>query len=419
MTSRERVNASLNHVQPDKIAVDFCGHACSGMHVDVLARLREYYGLEKKPITVWDAYLMIGEMDDDLRDIIGVDTYPAMGPGVLLGMNRYPLKKWTTLQGQEVLVPQDFVTTPDGKGGLYAYPCGDLSAGPSAHMPANGLYFDAIIRQDPIDEDNMNPDDNLQEFGVLTDADLQFIVDQVDKAYASGKAVVMNMPGLGYGDAGLLPGEGLRHPKGIRDIAEWYMAPLLYPDYVNEVFTRQNKIALTNLKLINDACGDRIDVAIGCMTDFAHQTGLMTSLEVFRELYLPHYQEVNGWIHKNTRWKTMKHCCGAVRDLLPLLIEAGFDSINPVQCSAVGMEPQALKNDFGKQLTFWGGAVDTQQLLPHGTPEQVRRQVLERCEIFGRDGGFICNPIHNVQADVPTENIVAFIDAVKEFNGEK
>jgi len=134
-------------------------------------------------------------------------------------------------------------------------------------------------------------------------------------------------------------------------------------------------------------------------------------------LYFPYYQRVNEWIHSHTQWKTFKHSCGAVAKFLPSFIEAGFDILNPVQCSAVGMEPEQLKANFGDRIVFWGGGVDTQRLLPFGSPAEVREQVLRRCEVFAPGGGFVFNTIHNVQAGTPVANIVAMLDAVHEFNG--
>jgi uroporphyrinogen-III decarboxylase len=136
-------------------------------------------------------------------------------------------------------------------------------------------------------------------------------------------------------------------------------------------------------------------------------------------MWLPFYKRMNDWIHENTNWKTFKHCCGAAEPLLPNLIEAGFDIINPVQIAAKGMDPAHLKKTYGKDLVFWGGGMDTQKVLPYGTPAEVREHVLSNCEIFSPGGGFIFNAVHNVQANVPLENIVAAIDAVKEFNGQK
>jgi uroporphyrinogen-III decarboxylase len=138
---------------------------------------------------------------------------------------------------------------------------------------------------------------------------------------------------------------------------------------------------------------------------------------VFRELYFPYYKRLNEWIHKNTNWKTLKHSCGSVERFIDSFIECGFDILNPVQCSAAGMDPVHLKQRYGDRLVFWGGGVDTQQVLPFGTPAQVRRQVLERCEVFSGNGGFVFNTIHNIQAQTPVENVVAMMDAVREFGG--
>ena len=417
MNSRERVAASLAHRRPDRVPLDFGGMINTHMHVSCLEGLVRHYGLPPRLIRTLDPFTMAGIVDDDLAAAIGVDVVGVCGPGTLFGVPRRDWKPWRTMQGQEVLVPGGFEVTPDGKGGYYAHPGGDTSLPPSGHIPADGYYFDAVIRAKPIDEDAMDPRDNVEEYAVFTDADMEHYTGELAKARATGKAVVFNMPGLGLGDAAEIPGCALREPKGIRDIAEWYMAPLLYPDYVEGMFTLQMDIALDNLKKIAAAAGDKVDVILTCATDFAHQSGTFCSEESFREVYMPHYKRVNGWIHENTGWKIAKHSCGAVEPFIPLLVESGFDILNPVQCSATGMEPEHLKKAYGDRVTFWGGGVDTQRVLPFGTPEEVREQVLRRCEIFSRDGGFVFNAIHVVQANTPVANIAAMIDAVHEFNG--
>jgi len=197
------------------------------------------------------------------------------------------------------------------------------------------------------------------------------------------------------------------------------MAPLLYPEMVAEVYDRGTDIAIQNFKRYWDEFGSDIDIMYVCGTDLGSQNSLMMSTDTFKELYLPYYKKMNDWIHENTTWKTLKHSCGAIFDVLPYIIEAGFDAINPVQCSAAGMDPKRLKDTYGKDILFWGGGVDTQRVLPFGTPEEVREQVLERLEIFSKDGGYIFNHIHCIQANTPIENIAAMVDAVKEFNGDK
>ncbi len=147
------------------------------------------------------------------------------------------------------------------------------------------------------------------------------------------------------------------------------------------------------------------------------QTGSFCSVDTFNEIWAPHYSKINDWVHAHTTWKTFKHSCGSVERFLPGLIECGFDILNPVQCSASDMEPEHLKKEFGDDLVFWGGGVDTQQTLPFGTPDEVSDEVLQRCEVFAEGGGFVFNSIHNVQALTPVDNVVAMIDAVHTFNG--
>jgi uroporphyrinogen-III decarboxylase len=124
---------------------------------------------------------------------------------------------------------------------------------------------------------------------------------------------------------------------------------------------------------------------------------------------------MNDWIHQNTSWKIFKHCCGSIIPIIPLFIEAGFDILNPVQINAKDMDSQRLKSEFGDYLTFWGGGIDTQKILPTATPAEVREHVLGQCEIFGKNGGFVFNTIHNIQANVPLENVVAMIETLREI----
>ncbi len=190
-------------------------------------------------------------------------------------------------------------------------------------------------------------------------------------------------------------------------------------DYVHAIFEHQCSTALANLAKVSAAVGDSIDAVFVCGTDFGTQSSTFCSLAAFHDLYFPYYKRVNDWIHANTNWKSFKHSCGSVWRLIPAFIDSGFDILNPVQCSAADMGAARLKSEFGDRIVFWGGGVDTQKVLPFGTPAEVRAQVLERCGIFSKGGGFVFDAIHNVQARTPVENVVAMIDAVHEFNGTK
>ncbi len=416
MTSRERVKSALNFRQPDRIPVDFGATAVTGIHASIVAKLREYYGLEKRPVKIHEPFQMLGWVDDDLAAALGVDTVSAMPRGTMFGNLNTAWKPWRTPWGQEVLIAADteFETVPDGS--VAVYPGGDRTVGPSARLTSGGFFFDAIIRQEPFDEDNPSVEDNLEEFAILSDAVIGEIAASCREAVSTGRAVACGGPGTALGDIALVPATQLKAPKGIRDVAEWYMSLLLRPDFVKGVFERQTEIALENLKKLNLAAGKDIDVLFLCGTDFGTQISTFCNAETFRELYLPYYRRMTDYIHAETDWKVFKHSCGAVMPLIDCFIEAGFDILNPVQCSAAGMDPVELKRRFGRKLTFWGGGVDTQKVLPFGTPAEVKHQVLERCRIFGEGGGFVFNTVHNVQAKTPIENLAAMFDAIREFN---
>jgi hypothetical protein len=414
--SRESLANALNHKQPDRIPIDFGGTSVTGIHVSCVAALRDYYGLEKRPVRVHEPSQMLGLVDEDLQDAMGVDVTAVFRRGAKWG---FPLERWKTWQFNEleVLVPGDFNTTIDVNGDTLVYPEGDTTVPPSGRMPKGGYFFDCIVRQEPLDEDHLNPEDNMEEFRSISQADLDYLAASSKAAAATGRGVIAGFGGTAFGDISLVPGPALKYPKGIRDITEWYVSTRSRQDYIHKVFERQCEIALGNLERIYAAVGDQVQAVYLCGTDFGTQTSAFCSVKTLRDLYFPYYKQINDWIHTHTPWKTFKHSCGAVSKFLPTFIEAGFDILNPVQCSATGMEPEQLKANYGDQLVFWGGGVDTQQTLPFGTPAEVREQVLRRCEIFAPGGGFVFNSIHNVQAQTPVENIVAMLNAVHEFNG--
>jgi uroporphyrinogen-III decarboxylase len=285
-------------------------------------------------------------------------------------------------------------------------------------MPTGSYFFDTIVRQEPIDEERLDPNDNLEEFGPISDTDLEHLLVSAAEAARGGRAVIANFGGTAFGDIALVPAPFLKHPKGIRDIAEWYMSTTARRDYIHRIFERQCEYALANLEKIHAAVGGTVDAVFLCGTDFGTQTSTFCSVSTFRNLYFPYYRRINDWVHAHTGWRTFKHSCGAVERFVPSFIESGFDILNPVQCSAAGMGAEHLESSYGDNLVFWGGGIDTQKTLPFGTPADVRAQVLERCEVFSRGGGFVFNSIHNIQARTPVENIIAMLNAVHEFNGE-
>ena len=419
MNSRENLKKTLNHVQPDRLVLDFGGTAVTGIHCLAVKNLRDYYGLKKIPVKVVEPFQMLGEVDDDLRDAMGIDVIGAYGKNNIFGFanNECEWKPFTSNWSQELLVPVDFKYSEAEDGSLLIYPAGDNTVPPSARMPKTGYFFDAIIRQEPIVEEKINAEDNLEEFGEIDMDTLDYWERTVNQLSGSGRGIIASLGGTALGDIALVPGMQLKNPKGIRDVAEWYMSTVMRPDYIHSIFEKQTDLAIENFARIYERIGNRIDAVFICGTDFGTQDSTFCSPNQFVELYLPYYKRINDWMHQNTEWKSFKHSCGAVETFMPLFIEAGCDIINPVQINAKGMDPRHLKNTYGKDLVFWGGGVDTQKMLSFGTPAEVKKQVLDNCEIFAKDGGFVFNTVHNIQANVPVENLAAMMEAVKEFNG--
>ncbi len=415
MTSRQRVLRALSYEQVDRAAVDLGGTLGTGAHVSVIANLRRALGLDKggARVKVVEPYQMLGEVAADLRDMLGIDTVNLPGPRNHFGFADADFKPWRTFDGTDVLVGDKFNTEPEPNGDILQYPQGDKSAPPSGRMPKGGYYFDDIIRQEPIDEAKLSPADNLEDFAILSDEDLRLYEERACDLYDNTDlAITAGLPGTAFGDIALVPAAFLKHPKGIRDIEEWYISTISRTEYVKEVFAGQAQIAIKNLERIHQAVGDRLCAVWLDGTDLAAQNTLFCSPDTYRELYLPFSRKLNDWIHTHTKWKTMKHCCGGCEPLIEGFIDAGFDILNPVQTSAKGMDPQLLVDKYGGRIVFWGGGADTQQTLPFGEPDQVRRQVAERVRIFNAKKGFVFSTVHNIQCNTPTENVVAMFEAL-------
>ncbi|MHB9024193.1 MAG: uroporphyrinogen decarboxylase family protein [Armatimonadota bacterium] len=416
MTSRERVRAAINHRTPDRAPIDLGATPVSGIAASTLAKLRSALGLPAERVKVHEPFQVLGLVEGAILDLLGVDVLPVHAPANMFGFRNERWKPWQLFDGTEVLVPGDFNVTADERGDLYIYPGGDTSVPPSGHMPNGGFYFDAIVRQEPIDEKNLRPEEWIEgQVGRYSDDDLAFLQRQADHLYAeTDRSLVYWFGGGGLGDIAVVPGPMVKHPRGIRAAEDWYAAHMEYPDYIKGIYALQAEIALENLALLRQALGEKID-AIGISgTDFGMQSGPFISPAAYREFFMPHHARINAWVHEHTNWKTMFHSCGSNIAFLDDFVAAGVDIFNPVQCSAAGMDPETLKARWGEKLVFWGGTVDTQRVLPFGTPDEVRAQTAERLRILGKGGGLVAGAIHNIQQNTPVENVIAFFETMKE-----
>jgi len=416
MTPRERLIKTLNHETPDRLCVDLGAGGQTGIGATALHHLNQTLltGYNKK-VKIIEPYQMLGEVEEPLRRKLQLDIVGVPGPSTLFGFRNENWKPFTMPDGTEVLVPGDFNYTKNEKGAFLIYPEGDLSVPPSAKMPNSSYFFDALMRQESIDEDKLDPQDNADDFEVLSERDLNYYASTTKQLYEeTNYGIYVTLPGMAFGDVALVPATWKKKTKGIRDIQEWYMSLMMRPDYIYQAFEKQCEIALHNIELLAKAIGNHAQVVFVSGTDFGTQNSLFTDLDTYRSLFKPFQKAINKKIHELTDWKIFIHSCGAIYDLIPDLIDAGFDVLNPVQVSATGMDATRLKAEFGKDLVFWGGGVDTQKTLPFGTPEEVYREVRERIDIFSEGGGFVFNSIHNIQSNVPVENILAMFRATND-----
>jgi hypothetical protein len=418
-TSLERVKLALEHRESDRVPLDLGATGATGMHVDSVYALRQALRLDPpgSPVRVVDPLQLLGEIAPDLQDALGVDVVRLFPPRSNLGFKNEDWKPWTTFAGTPVLVPAKFNTVLEPNGDLLQYPRGDRSAQASARMPRGECFFDAIIRQDPIDDDRLSVEDNLEQYPLISDEDLAYMAREIHRLAPMGKAILCYFPFTALGHIGEVPGVDLPHPRGIRDIEEYYVSHHARRGFIYDLFDRQSDRGIQNFAKIHSVVGDRLTVAQITCTDLGAQNGPLISPKDYRELYKPFFTRITSWIHEHTQWKVMLHSCGSIWRLMDDIVDSGFDILNPVQTSAANMDPTALKKTYGDRVTFWGGGIDTQHVLPFGTPDEVRAMVRERMRIFGPDGGFVFATIHNVQARIPVANLIALFQAVDEFRG--
>ena len=196
---------------------------------------------------------------------------------------------------------------------------------------------------------------------------------------------------------------------GTGDFESWMVTLACEPDYVRDLYEKLTGVWLENLKRFHEAVGDRVHI-VQFNDDLGTQHGPFLSVAMFRQLIMPYYQRGLDWIHANTSMKVFMHNDGAIVNLIPSLIEMGVDILNPVQTTAKGMDPTLLKERFGGALTFWGAACDCQDTLAFGSPEQVAREVQENLRILAPGGGYVLAGVHNIQANVPPDNVIALFD---------
>ncbi len=406
MNSRERVLKAIKHEEPDRVPIDLGGSIVSSIMAGALVRLRRHLGLEG-PVRVYDVFQMLGEVTQDLVECLALDLLPVEPEAIFFEhLPNRAYKPWTLFDGTAVHMPGTFEVTVAPEGDWLMHEDNDPAKPVIARMPKDGFYFDQLSITG-WDWDYQPPDlDELRtsNWRRLDDETLRYLQEKAAMLRrTTDKALVLTNWG-----------EAVLGPPQVGSVAEWLVLLATAPTYVQELMDLGTEIALDNLKRYGEALGDTIDIIHLDGYDYGAQKSEMFSPAMFERYHEPCYRVQCAWIHANTPWKVAKHCCGSIPNLIEPMIRAGIDILNPVQTTAEAMDPRWLKETFGDRLTFWGGGVDTQRVLSFGTPQDVYADVAERVRIFAPGGGFIWNSIHNIQYDVPPENIMAAFQAVRE-----
>lgn len=401
MTSRERVLKAISHEQPDRVPIDLGGSRVTGISVFAYHALCRHLRLEVGPPRVYDVYQMLAEVDEEVRARFGIDVAPVHQLRPEFGLRSDRFRPWRLWDGTDVLMPDEFDPVTDERGDLLIRHARRPDGPFVGRMPRNGFYFDMIADTGmSATLDLPDPDEYAKALQPLDDETLEHASRVSRELFESTDYAL-----LGEFWAG-----GLGLPLSFGD---QMTALATEPQWCAEVLAATAEVAVESARGYHQAVGERCVAWLISGHDYGTQRGELFRPELFAELFAPNYKRINDWVHQHTGAKTFYHSCGSNRDLLPIFVEMGVDIFNPVQVTAARMEAGELAEEFGGKLVFWGGGVNTQSTLPHGTPRQVAAEAAERCRVFGASGGFIFSAIHNVQAGTPPENLTAALDAVR------
>ncbi len=404
MTPRDRVLAALNHEEPDRVPIDFSGHRSSGIAAIAYAKLRKALGLPERPIRVYDPVQQLAIVDEDVLERFHVDTIE-LGRGFALEDEHWV--DWTLPDGTPCQMPR--WVAPERQPG--AWVLRSRSGRIIGRMPDGALYFEQaywpFLQSDDFDRIPEALDETIW-WAVRSPPGPLAAGPDGERLLADGARRLRARTDRAI--IGLFGGNLLEMGQFLYRIDNFLMLLAGNPKRAQEFLDRIVEIHLANLERFLRLVGDSIDIIV-FGDDLGSQRGPQLSPAMYAEFLKPRHARMWRRAKELAGVKVMLHCCGGVRPLLPHLVEAGLDAINPVQISCTGMEARGLKADVGRQITFWGGGCDTHVVLARGTPEEVREHVREQVSILKPGGGFVFQQVHNILADIRPENVIAMFDA--------
>ena len=379
MNSRERVVTALNHEEPDRLPIDLGGTVVTSIAKLTYAALRDHLKLPKAPIRTLEPAQQVAVVDDDVLELFGVDVIPVLANAPSSG----PLQIVDEPGGSSSFKDDFGATLRRSKGGFYydwqEFPLSEPSIEAMRKMPW----------PDPADPARYR---GLRQRALQLRKDTDF--------------ALFGMAPCGHD----LFNQLLR----VRGMENGLMDLVAEPEFAMAFLERLTDTIITAQTCFLKEVGDLIDIHFTA-DDFTGQKGPIISPAIYRRMIKPLWARITAAIKRHTKAKIFYHGCGAIEPFLPDLIEIGIDIINPVQVSAAGMETAQLKKKYGKNMSYWGGGCDTQRVLPYGTPAEVRAETQRHIRDLAPGGGFVFNPVHNIQPLVPVENIVAMFQTAKEW----
>lgn len=412
MNSRERILAAINHKQPDRIPVDLGATPSSGISAVAYHNLIDYLGMIHLKNHVYDVIQEVTQPEIELLELFKVDV---LDIGRFFNSSGNYWHKLELMKGYPALYPKWFnpEKQPDGSW---------LAAGPTGEyigkMPVGATFFDQLIfpylNGYPDNFNNISQDMSRVIWGGFGFPPYDRM-NEKDFWKLLRETIIVERSKT---DKALLIGVGcnlFEWGTFLRRIDNFLMDLYLEPANVHRLLDKLLEMHLDFLSKICEAVGDIVEI-VKFGDDLGTNTGPFMPNEIYKEFFRPRHKILCDYVKANSLAHTMLHCCGGIYELIPELIEAGFEILNPVQINAVNMEPERLKKEFGSELTFWGGGCNTQSILNRATPQQVKDHVRHNLEIFSAGGGYVFNSIHNIMPDVPPENIMAMFETVQEFH---
>lgn len=396
MPSRQRVLTALSHQEPDRVPIDLGGMDSTTIMGAAYTRLKQHLGIAGGSTQIY-TFEMIALVEEPVRrwaraDIVGLPLLP------------HSWIPWTLSDGSECEIPARWAPEQAEDGSWAIRSAGKIVA----RMPAGGFFFDPV--NPPLADCETIGD--LERYADLFEtADWPFWVDDTYEDLSQRAGRIRQET-----DAALMANFAihiLAGGQGLRGYDTFLMDLLLNPSLAEAIMDRLAEAYMRRFDEYIAAVGPYADI-INVNDDLGGQDRLLMAPATYRKMVKPYQRKIYDYIHSKSDAKLFLHSDGAIRDIIPDLIEIGVDILNPLQYTANGMDSVELKNEYGRDLVFWGGGIDTQTILPRGTPDQIRDEVRRQLDILMPGGGYVFNTVHNILHEVPAENIVAMYETVWE-----